>query len=274
VFELDSARSVDKRKALDPDRFGYISLHFICRIRKERASLTEYREFRGVCCEVQVRSILQHAWAEIEHDLGYKAGGTVPRPIRRRFSRLAGLLELADREFTLIRDDLADYTRSVPREIRERPAEVGIDNVSLTAFARTDEDSISLDNEMARHIGGKIRIDDDALDAERTVQMLRYVGISTIEQLRAEIRARRNLTLAQFRKRVREDREGWLPEAIGIYHMIQVILADKKDPSVIEQAFERLGIGDPAKLRESANEIIEAVHGPQPDAKKMRRSRP
>ncbi len=133
-FQIDPGRSVDKRKALDPDRFGYISLHFICSIRRDRAALAEYREFAGICCEIQVRSILQHAWAEIEHDLGYKAGAPIPAPIRRRFSRLAGLLEIGDREFTLIRDDLAAYAERVPEEIRQSPASVGVDDVSLIAL--------------------------------------------------------------------------------------------------------------------------------------------
>jgi hypothetical protein len=55
-----------------------------------------------------VRTVLQHAWAEFEHDIRYK--GTVPeehaRDFDRRFTLAAGLLELADQEFTTIRDRL------------------------------------------------------------------------------------------------------------------------------------------------------------------------
>ena len=55
-----------------------------------------------------MRTVLQHAWAEFEHDIRYK--GTVPeehaRDFDRRFTLAAGLLELADQEFTTIRDRL------------------------------------------------------------------------------------------------------------------------------------------------------------------------
>jgi hypothetical protein len=63
---------------------------------------------------LQIRTVLQHAWAEFEHDIRYK--GTVPDEhapeFDRRFTLAAGLLELADREFSAIRDRL----RSDPAE--------------------------------------------------------------------------------------------------------------------------------------------------------------
>ncbi|MCV7366368.1 GTP pyrophosphokinase [Mycolicibacterium duvalii] len=61
---------------------------------------------------VQVRTILQHAWAEFEHDVRYK--GSVPEEdapdLNRRFTLAAGLLELADREFSAIRERLRSTT--------------------------------------------------------------------------------------------------------------------------------------------------------------------
>ncbi len=60
------------------------------------------------CASVQLRTVLQHAWAEFEHDIRYK--GTIPPEhvpdLERRFTLAAGLLELADREFSTIRDRL------------------------------------------------------------------------------------------------------------------------------------------------------------------------
>ncbi len=76
-------------------RFGYASRHLMV-------------ELDGHRVQVQVRTVLQHAWAEFEHDIRYK--GTVPAAhvgeFDRRFTLAAGLLELADREFSEVRERL------------------------------------------------------------------------------------------------------------------------------------------------------------------------
>ena len=64
------------------------------------------RSPQPVKLEIQIRSILQHAWAEIEHDLCYKNSTPLPRKIKRRMYRLAGVLELADKEFSAVKYDL------------------------------------------------------------------------------------------------------------------------------------------------------------------------
>lgn len=102
-FIVDRDNTIDKRKAMEPDRFGYLSLHYVIQLSKRRSSLPEYKNFEGYKAEIQVRTILQHAWAEIEHDLGYKTKNTIPEDVKRDFYRLAGLLELADKEFINIR---------------------------------------------------------------------------------------------------------------------------------------------------------------------------
>ena len=86
-FDIDMEHSVDKRVLLDPDRFGYLSLHYVAKLPARRLKLTEYQRFSDCKVEIQIRSILQHTWAEIEHDLGYKSKLAIPRDIRRRFSQ-------------------------------------------------------------------------------------------------------------------------------------------------------------------------------------------
>jgi ppGpp synthetase/RelA/SpoT-type nucleotidyltranferase len=119
-FIVDPENSVDKRSLLDPDRFGYLSLHYVLQLKPERYTLTENRAYKDIRFELQIRSILQHAWAEIEHDTGYKSESEVPDTVRRRFSRLAGLLELADDEFLGIREELAES----PKPRRSRAADI------------------------------------------------------------------------------------------------------------------------------------------------------
>jgi len=78
-------------------RWGYASRHLLVGVGGEQQPAS-----------IQVRTVLQHAWAEFEHEIRYK--GSIPAEhapdLDRRFTLAAGLLELADREFTAIRERL------------------------------------------------------------------------------------------------------------------------------------------------------------------------
>lgn len=110
--EFSVIERFDKGESLiEEERFGYQSVHYLITLDSVRTSLPEYQRFRTAKVEVQVRTILQHAWAEIEHDIQYKSSATIPRDIKRRFMSLAGLLEIADREFQAIQDADRDLTQ-------------------------------------------------------------------------------------------------------------------------------------------------------------------
>ena len=107
LFEIDWQNSVDKRMLHQLDSFGYNSLHYVCRLPGF--------DFRF---ELQLRTTLQHAWAAINHDTGYKTGIEIPREYLRRMNRLAGLLEMADDEFSRIRSEITDYRRRVQKLVQ------------------------------------------------------------------------------------------------------------------------------------------------------------
>ena len=177
-FETDIVNTVDKRKALDPDRFGYLSLHHIVRFTPDRSALIDYSRYMNLRAEIQTRSILQHAWAEIEHDLGYKTPVEVPRHLRRRFSRVAGLLELADDEFRQIRDDLKDYQRSLQTTVLGDPSRVLLDLASITAFIESEPLVRETDQRIAAVTASPL---DGFIDAQSGLERLELVGVSTCQ---------------------------------------------------------------------------------------------
>lgn len=119
MFNVHKEDSVNKTESLGEDKVGYRSVHFVCDIGESREGLPEWKFLKGCCFEVQVRTALMHAWAEIEHDRGYKLGGKLPSNLARRFSLLSGLLESADLEFNRLTVEIEEYAKSLDSKIDE-----------------------------------------------------------------------------------------------------------------------------------------------------------
>lgn len=168
--EFDVIERVDHTATAELEqRLGYLSVHYLVRLGGNRRKLSEYRKFEGLIAEVQVRTVLQHAWAEIEHDIRYKSTSTIPQAISRRFMTLAGLLEIADREFEAIQKEDASI-RANARTLIEagRLAEVEVTSDALRAYLDV-------------RLGPDERISDFTYDW--TTKMLRLSGFQNIGQI-------------------------------------------------------------------------------------------
>ncbi|WP_411890237.1 GTP pyrophosphokinase family protein [Yoonia sp. SDW83-1] len=113
LFTIDENNSIDKRMAKNTNEFGYRSLHLICQLGEQRADLQEYTGIAKQKFEVQIRTVLQHAWAEIEHKKNYKGVNSLPEVLERRLMAVSGTLELLDREFSDISLEAEKYARLV-----------------------------------------------------------------------------------------------------------------------------------------------------------------
>ncbi len=126
IFDVDWKNSVDKRKH-QLDSFGYLSLHYICYLKEG--------PLRDIPFEIQMRTALQHVWSAIEHDIGYKGAVKLPPEFVRQFSRLAGMLEMADDEFSRLRTAMSEYRRQVHSLVKSGQfSEVSLSTESFRQF--------------------------------------------------------------------------------------------------------------------------------------------
>lgn len=92
--------------------FGYESIHFLVEI--PFAMNEEYPLPKNLICEIQVRTILQDAWAEVEHELVYKSEfSPFDLPLRRKLASINASLSLAD----IIFQEIRDYQSKLNREL-------------------------------------------------------------------------------------------------------------------------------------------------------------
>jgi hypothetical protein len=107
----------------------------LVKLKDSRTKLPEYGPYINRVAEIQVRTILQHAWAEIEHDIEYKTSVTIPKAIKRRFMALAGLLEIADREFQSIQNENENLMKQSNTSVEHGKLEdVEINRFSLKTY--------------------------------------------------------------------------------------------------------------------------------------------
>ena len=178
-FRIDDPNSVDKSSKLGADRFGYRGMHLMAWVRTgEIAGSSEVLERTKV--EIQVRSVVEHAWAEIEHELRYKSGFTFPEELNRRFNAIAGTLEMVDREFTSILKVLVEGVNSLSRALEQGAPDQALDTTALLAVLqnrrpdapRSGPEGLKLSLGVAREF----------------VALLKQAGITTVGKLDDSIR--------------------------------------------------------------------------------------
>ena len=249
-FVIDTANSFDKGALLDPDQFGYLSVHYVVSINHNRAALPEYESFQNIKAEIQVRSILQHAWAEIEHDIGYKSLREIPRHMHRRFSRLAGLLELADEEFIKLREESEAYKEAIPAQIKTNPNSAEIDLISLRSFIETS----SLVQQLDATLNGILPLqfmEPTNQCISGLVRDLHYLKVLTIGSLIQQLTSHERLVTgrAQYEielygaKATANTRS--VHHGISISYLCQVLAAKSRDKDAVIRFLNQQGFGDP-----------------------------
>lgn len=138
-FEIDRENSVDVSQRLEPTEFGYRSVHYIVSFKGPVFQMPVGDVYvPGILlkmpnprAEVQVRTILEHAWADVCHELGYKAPFELPRQLQRELAGVAALLEGADRDFSRLQETLRRYAATYDAQMAEANAEAEIEKLQI-----------------------------------------------------------------------------------------------------------------------------------------------
>jgi len=112
-------QSEDKSDKLEINEFGYRSHHCIIKIDPDWAKTPNYRELHNIKSEIQIRTVLMHAWAEIEHKLQYKNKKQVPSQLKRKLFFLSAKLEEADQQFEEIKISSNQYQVELAKKIED-----------------------------------------------------------------------------------------------------------------------------------------------------------
>lgn len=136
AFSVDTHNSLNQDSLLSTDQIGYRSVHFVCDLGTERASLPEFKELAGLKFEFQVRTVLQHAWAELAHDRNYKFSGKLPTNVERQLYLYAGMLDIADQGFDEVSKRIDRYIEDLEKKSSEGELDLEIDSISLQNFVK------------------------------------------------------------------------------------------------------------------------------------------
>jgi len=236
-FNLDTENSIDKRK-LKTDQFGYRSLHYVVSCKKERTNLVEYKRFKDLKFEIQIRSILQHAWAEIEHDLGYKGITSIPDAYKRNFNRVAALLESADLEFDRLKKELTKYESEVSQLIKNEPENVPIDQTSLLSLVKSDKVINKAREIISKNVGCSFTKN---IDYSSQIELFKnFFNIQTIEELKKSLTHHEKIYLEFVNEFTKSLNYSTLPETLMIFYFQHFLAAFEENQERVEE-YIRLG---------------------------------
>ncbi len=189
-FAVDTCNSVIHKP--EGAEFGYLSRHYVVQLSPKRATLSEWSEFAGLKAEIQVRTVLQHAWAAVSHKLQYKREEDVPVPLRRKLFRLSALFELADDEFMSLRSSSGELVRSIKTKLDAGDRDLPIDSVSLSELLIFSNAAAEVER-MAKKAGftygnpgGYIEGEDEqSASLSGLVHLCALAGVTTIEEFKS-----------------------------------------------------------------------------------------
>lgn len=225
--------------------FGYRSLHYIVRFDPTAADVGEFDNLANLEFEIQVRTVLQHAWAAISHKLEYKRKNDAPDNLARKLSRLSALFEIADDEFVSLRAMSVAEEEAIDKKLVDKESGIPIDSLSLAnVIERPDlvKKIFQVANQAGFVFDRPRSGDSDALSG--LIQICTLAGITTIthfeNELNESLEGAGPYLSAQIKTNVSAGRSIWYATNTFI---CQLLILRKHPKKITEEKLVELGWG-------------------------------
>lgn len=200
AFDIDWANSEDVSRRLSPQEFGYRSVHYIVipnpaklaaagiatavpeqALGKDAALAAAGVDGHPLKAEIQIRTLLEHAWSDLAHDLAYKTDYKLPDRLKRQFAGIAAVLEGADRDFSRLIAALNEFHCQAGAHAPADKLRAELDRLRLVLQADPQNRAVALRVARAARTAGNDREAVETLEpwrSEKDVEVRRLLGLS------------------------------------------------------------------------------------------------
>ena len=204
--EFVVAEDIDTIDELGANQFGYGARHFIVKLGKS-SSGARYDDLKQFVCEVQVRTVVQDAWAIIQHHMVYKRESQMPTQLQRKLNSLAGLFETVDDQFERIREEREAYLEEV-RDSVDKPIAFLKNELNLDSFKEYLK--WSYPDRAIESWDGQARVVFDALVS------VGYKTLHDVDSIVKKTAAMHEDIIKEFDNNIRKAEDGTIPSNIDL----------------------------------------------------------
>jgi hypothetical protein len=211
----------------------YAFPHYVVALTQERAALPEWRPYADLQAQINVMTVLQWSWTDIDEDLPYFSAEAYPTRTRKLLGDAIGHLAAADRALSEFERLTTVGQQEYVHAIRRGDVGLELNAESLLSYLRTAETVSDL---TASAIEAGLRRDDEyvigQLDAELVIWVMRATGLRTLPELDEFLRQASERTRDLLRQIVElsgaRDFVPWaFPDSIVMWLLLVLRRADK-----------------------------------------------
>lgn len=133
---FDSKPPDNKELDIQSKLIGYRGIHQIVKLKAAICdSSSFYNKLKGLNAEIQIRTIVQHSWAEVSHKLNYKDEENVPTEFQEMLANISSTLSLVDNLYSNLRKEKEELKNKLKSKNKKTfPLDQEINIETLTTF--------------------------------------------------------------------------------------------------------------------------------------------